>query len=91
MDASIHSRCLTDIVNIHTLIPRADGTSYYEVGKLAFDLLPILLSRMEALGGKVDEFRAFLRSHPPFCLIENDPLELEKVKATQAIQEFLKV
>jgi hypothetical protein len=68
------------------------STTYYEVGKLAFNLLPILLSRIKALGGsKMHEVTAFLRSHPPFYLIENDPLELEKVKATQAIEEFLKV
>jgi len=65
--------------------------SYYEVGKLAFVLLPILLSRIKPLGEMVHNFTAFLRSHPPFYLIENDPLELEKVKATQAIEEFLKV
>jgi hypothetical protein len=100
MNARIHSRRFTDIVDIHALaliplvIPQAEGTSYYEVGKLAFDLLPILLSRSEAQGGKahwVHELTAFLRSHPPFYLIQNDPLELEKVKATQAIEEFLKV
>ena len=34
---------------------------------------------------------ACLRNHPPFNLIKNDPLELEKVKAAQAIDEFLKV
>ena len=39
----------------------------------------------------MDEVTALLRSHPPFYLINNDPLELEKVKATQAIEEFLKV
>jgi hypothetical protein len=76
---------------MHATIPLAEGTSYYEVGKLAFDLLPILLSRIEALGGRVHEVTAFLRSHPAFYLIKNDPLELEKVKATQAIEEFLKV
>ena len=67
--------------------------SYYEVGRLAFVLLPILLSRIEALGlgGKMHEFTAFLRSYPPFYLIKNDPLELEKVKAMQAIEAFLKV
>ena len=32
-----------------------------------------------------------LRSQPAFNLIKNDPLELEKVKATQAVEEFLKV
>ena len=37
------------------------------------------------------EVTAFLQSRPPFHLIEDDPLKLEKVKATQAIEEFLKV
>ena len=92
MNTWIHSRGFTDIVDVHALVPLEKlDTSYYEVGKLAFDLLPILLSKIEALGGKVDEFRAFLRSHLPFYLMENDPLESEKVKATQAIEEFLKV
>ena len=93
MNAWIHSRCFIDIFDIHNLIPQTEGMSYYEVGKLAFVLLPILLSRIEVLGlrGKVHEFTAFLQSQPPFCLIKNDPLKLEKTKATQAIQEFLKV
>ncbi|KIM44124.1 hypothetical protein M413DRAFT_375314 [Hebeloma cylindrosporum] len=30
-----------------------------------------------------------LRSHPPFYLIRNDPLEWEKVAAAQAIEKFL--
>jgi hypothetical protein len=63
--------------------------SYYEVGKLAFDLLPILLSRIQ--GQAVSQVHDILLDLPPFDLIKNDPLELEKVKATQAIQEFLKV
>ena len=37
------------------------------------------------------ELTTCLRSHPPFYLIKNDPLELEKVKAAQAIEDFLKV
>ena len=78
-------------IDIHNQISQGEGTIYYQVGKLAFDLLPILLSRIEALGGKVQEVTAFLRNHPPFSLIENDPLELEKVKATQIIEKFLKV
>jgi hypothetical protein len=88
------SRRFTDIFDVHTLIPSQFmiRTTYYEVGKLAFKLLPILLSKIQALGGsKVPEVTAFLRSHPPFYLIKNDPLELEKVKATQVIEEFLKV
>ena len=60
--------------------------TYYEVGKLAFDLLPILLSRIK--GPAVSQLHDIL---PAFQLIKNDPLELEKVKATQAIEEFLKV
>jgi hypothetical protein len=88
------SRRFIDMVDVHTLISSLFLTSatYYNVGKLAFNLLPILLSRIQALGGsRVHEFTGFLRSHPPFYLIKNDPLELEKVKATQVIEEFLKV
>jgi len=67
-------------------------TTYYLVGKLALDILLILLSRIKALGGsQVHEFTVLLRSHPAFYLIKNDPLELQKVKAMQAIDEFLKV
>jgi hypothetical protein len=89
----LDSRCFTDILYVHTKIPyEFQSPTYYGVGKLAFNLLPILLSRIKALGGsQVHEVTAFLRSHPPFYLIKNDPLELEKVKATQAIEEFLKV
>ena len=80
------------IADTHALIPLAEGTSYYEAGKLAFDLLPILLSRIKALGiPKAYETAVFLRGQRFFCLIEDDPLELQKVKATQAIEEFLKV
>jgi hypothetical protein len=64
-------------------------TSYYEVGKLAFDLLTILLSRIE--GWAASQVHNILLCLPPFSLIENDPLGLEKVKATKAIEEFLKV
>ena len=97
MNACSRSRRFTDIVNIHTPIPRARAqdtpSSYYEIGKLAFVLLPILLSRIdiEALGGKAHEFTAFLQSCPPFYLIKKDPLESEKDKASQAIERFLKV
>ena len=73
------------------MIPK-ERTTYYEVGKLALNLLPILLSRIKALGEKqVHEVMGLLRSHPAFNLIKNDSLELEKVKATKAIEEFLKV
>jgi hypothetical protein len=88
------SRYFTDIADVHTKIPyEFEGPTYYGVGKLAFDLLPMSLSRIKALGGgsRVHEVTAFLRNHPPFYLIENDPLELEKVKAMQAIEKFLKV
>ena len=74
------------------MIPISNRTTYYDVGKLAFNLLPILLSKIEALGGsQVHEIIVLLRSHPAFYSIENDPLEFEKVKATQAIKEFLEV
>ena len=66
--------------------------SYYEVGKLPFNLLPILLSRIKALAGsQVHEVTVLLRSHPAFYLITNNPLGLEKVRVVQAIDEFLKV
>jgi len=66
--------------------------TYYEVGKLALNLLPILLSKLKALGGEaMQELAVVLREHPPLHLIKNDPLELEKVKAAQAVEEFLKV
>jgi len=39
----------------------------------------------------VYEVMVLLRSQPAFSLIKNDPLELQKVKATQAIEDFLKV
>jgi hypothetical protein len=61
-------------------------------GKLVFNILPILLSRIKALGGShVHEVTVLLRRHPAFYLIENDPLRLEKVKAAQAIEEFSRV
>jgi hypothetical protein len=63
----------------------------YEVGKLALDLLPTLLSRLRHLGGPgVQEISVILRNQPPFHFSENDRLELEKVKTMQAIEEFLK-
>ena len=55
-------------------------------GKLAFNLLPIFLSKIKALGGlHMLEVRVLLQSHPAFYLIENDPLDYVKVKAVQAI------
>ena len=93
MDAWIHSRHFTEIVDVHTLIPSGYyKTTYYEVGKLAFNLLPILLSRIKALGGsQVHEVTVLLRNHPAFYLIKYDALEFERVKAAQAVKEFLKV
>jgi hypothetical protein len=84
------SRRFIDIFDVHTKISDAfTSPTYYGVGKLAFNLLPILLSKIQALGGpQVHEVTAFLQNHPPFYLIKNDPLELEKVKATQAIEEL---
>jgi hypothetical protein len=64
-------------------------TTYYEVGRLAFDLLPILLSRIE--GTAVSQVHDILLGLPTFYLIKNDPLGLEKVKAAQAIEEFWQV
>ena len=64
-------------------------TTYYEVGKLAFDLLPILLSTIK--GSAVSQVHNILLGFPAFYLIRNDPLGSEKVKAMQAIEEFLKV
>jgi hypothetical protein len=89
-----HSRCFTDIANVHTKISYEFGsTTYYAAGKLAFNLLTILLSEIQARGGSTvwHELTALLRSHPPFYLVKNDPLELEKVKAMLAVEEFLKV
>ena len=74
---------------MRALIPPVEGTSYYEVGKLAFDLLPILLSRIK--GPAVSQLHDILLWFRPFYLIENDPLVWEKVRVTQAIKEFLKV
>jgi len=67
------------------------NVTYYEVGKLAFDLLPTLLSKLKRLGGpKVQEISVIIQSHPPFHLSKNDPLEFGKVKTAQAIEEFLR-
>jgi len=63
--------------------------TYYEVGKLAFNLLLILLSRID--GPAVSKVHNILLGFPTFDLIQNDPLRLEKVEATHAIEEFLKV
>ena len=94
----IRSRRFVDVADVLTMVPSDPSasvfmtTTYYEVGKLAFNLLPILLSRVKALGGsQVHEVTVLLRSHPAFYLIKNDPLEFEKVKAAQANEEFLEV
>jgi len=91
MNAGIHSRRFVNIVDIHTLIPpgNSEGMSYYKVGKLAFDLLPILLSRIKGpAGSQMYNILLWLR---PFYIINDDPLVWEKVNVTQAIKEFLKV
>ena len=78
-------------MDIQTPIPE-QGATYYEVGKLAFKLLPILLPMIKAPGGsQVPKVTVLLQSHPAFHLIKNDPLEFEKVKAAQAVEEFLEV
>jgi hypothetical protein len=85
-------RRFVDIADLHTKVIFNGFITCYEVGKLAFDLLPIVLSRFEALEGpEAHEVTVCLRSHPPFYLIKNDSLESEKVKAAQAIEDFLKV
>jgi len=100
-------RRFTDIANPHTELPcqietefsaswvtrhANTNTTYYAVGKLAFELLPTLLSRIESLeGAEAHDLALCLRSHPPFYLIEHDSLELEKAKAAQAIEGFLEV
>ena len=68
------------------------NNTYYAVGKLALELLPILLLRIESPeGAEAHDLALCLRSHPPFYLIEDDSLELEKAKAAQAIKGFLEV
>jgi len=91
MNASIRPRRFIDIVDIHALIPhlRRFGITYYEIGRLAFALLPILLSRIDGPG--VSQVHDILLGLPTFDLIQDDPLGSEKVKAMQAIEEFLKV
>ena len=98
-----HIRRFTDIDNVHipcqiktdssapwaTTGTKTD-TTYYAVGKLAFELLPILLSRLESLeGAEAHDLALCLRSHPPFYLIGDDLLGLEKAKAAQAIKGTL--
>ena len=62
LNAWIHSRHFLDVVDIHTVITR-QCTAYYEVGKLAFNLLLILLSKIKVLeGSKAHEIAAFLQS-----------------------------
>ena len=91
-NAWIHFRRFIDIVDIDTLIPTEYPwytTTYYKAGRLAFDLLPILLPRIQ--GPAVSQVHDILLGLPIFHLIENDPLRLEKVKAAQAIKEFWQV
>ena len=68
--AWIHSRRFTDIVNVNWIQladSNSERTRYYDVGKLAFNLLPILLSRIKALGGsQVHEVTILLLIHPAF-------------------------
>ena len=90
MNAWIRSRRFIDISDIDNPVPRGYySTTYYKVGKLAFDLLPILLSRIKGPG--VSQVHDILLRLPTLDLIQDDPLGSEKVKATQAIEEFLKV
>jgi hypothetical protein len=50
-----------------------------------------LLSKLESLKGSgIQEISNVLRDHH-FQFINNDPLEWEKAKAKQAIEDFLKV
>ena len=57
-----------------------------------FNHLPILLPRMRALDGlRAREIIVFLWNQPPCRLIEDDPLESQKVKVAQAIKDSLKV
>jgi len=74
---------------MRTLIPPANLATYYEIGRLAFNLLPILLSRVH--GPAVSKVHDILLGLPTFALIQDDPLDSAKVNATQAIEEFLKV
>jgi hypothetical protein len=91
-------RRFTDIGDIYKMIPghewdcrKDNDMTYYAAGKLAFDLLPILLSKLESLKGSgIQEISNVLRDHH-FQFINNDPLEWEKAKAKQAIEDFLKV
>jgi hypothetical protein len=72
-------------------LPGPKNVTSYKVVKLAFDLLPILLARLKALGGlRAQEIAIFMRSHPPFYSKKGDLLELEKIKTAQAVEEFLK-
>ena len=62
--------------------------THYKIGKLAFNL-PILLSRIK--GPAVSHVHDILLGFPSFDLTHYDPLGLEKVRVTHAIEEFLKV
>jgi len=76
----IHSRRFIYVVN---------DTSYY---KLAFDHLPTLLSRVKV--PPLLQMHDIILGLPSLYSITNhpkDPLALKKIKAMQAIEEFLKV
>ena len=61
----IHSRRCIDVVN---------DTSYYKVVKLAFDLLPTLLSRIKV--PPVLQMHDIILGLPPFYSITNHPKDL---------------
>jgi hypothetical protein len=72
--------------------------TYYEIGRLGFDLLPLLLPRIQ--GPAVSHMHDILlglptfyliQDYPTFYLRQDNPLGSEMVKAMQAIEEFLKV
>ena len=66
--------------------------THYKACKLAFNLLPILLSRINALGGsQVHEVIVLLRGHPGFYSVKNDLLKFEKFKAAHAVEDFLQM
>jgi len=77
INTGIHSRRCIDIVN---------DTSYY---KLAFDLLPTLLSRIKV--PPVLQMHDIILGLPPLYSITNhpkDPLALKKIKAMQLLRSF---
>ena len=92
MNVWILFRRFIDIVDIHTPILLEEGMTHYKACKLAFNLLPILLSRINALGGsQVHEVIVLLRGHPGFYSVKNDLLKFEKFKAAHAVEDFLQM